>query len=242
MNRASQFIFLLLSFLVIACKAPCDDGDCPSYDLPPAYTAFWGDIFDAIGAGAYIGDNKVILFNLEGDQYVIADQNKEELFGPYDLDDPNSFMGDCPFDRISAIQFFRDDRLYMFDATGTQFIAMTLADRNYFNQNPITKWGNGNHPFDLYGVSACMHIDYYSSLHFDQEGTQVASYDLNTLDMSPANPIQDNANSLKIEAIGASVYLPLDNRYGILFTPAGTEYTILNIDTQEYEGVYRLKN
>ncbi|MFK7923712.1 MAG: hypothetical protein AB8H47_17265 [Bacteroidia bacterium] len=242
MKRASQLSFLLILLFSIACNDPCDNGNCPSDNPPPVYTAFWGDIFDAIGAGAYIGDDKIILFNLAGDQYVIADQNKLELFGPYNLNDPNSFMGNCPFEQISAIQYFRDDRLYMFDANGTQYCRMLLNDKAYSNPTPITQWGNDNHPFDLYGVSACLHIDYHSSLHFDKQGTQVASYDLNTLDMSSASPIQDSNNSLQIDNVGASVFLPLDSDYAILFTQEGTSYTILNINTQEYEGVYKLKN
>lgn len=242
MKRASQFSFLLFLLFSIACNDPCDNGPCPSDNPPPIHTAFWGDAFSAIGAGAYIGNDKVILFNLAGDQYVIADQDKLELLGPYDLSDKSGFMGDCPFEQVSAIQFFRDDRLYMFDGNGTKYCRMLLNNKEYSNPTPISQWGNDNHPFDLYGVSAVVHLDYNYSLHFDKQGGKVAVYDLSTQDMGLASNIQDNDSSLQINAVGAAVFLPLAEEYVVLFTPEGTEYTILNINVNEYEGVYQLKN
>ncbi|MEM6348862.1 MAG: thiol-activated cytolysin family protein [Bacteroidota bacterium] len=204
-------------------------------DNPPGFTAFWGQTFNRIGAIANFSDpinNLMFVFNLEGDQYFVGDQNAQTvLYGPYDVDDPDGLLGDIPFDKVSAARFDQDNsRLVLYNETGIlrcEVLSFNLGPNNpatYSTPFPFSTVFSG-HPFALFGLeSAARGGNSVAFLHTKKGGNASVLY-------SPINGVALPFGSeiFPIETIGAASYVKLGPGYMVMIAENGRDYTIWDI-------------
>ncbi|MEL7535313.1 MAG: thiol-activated cytolysin family protein, partial [Bacteroidota bacterium] len=206
-------------------------------DNPPGFTAFWGQTFDRIGAIANInssGNNLMFVFNLEGDEYFVADQNTQTvILGPFKVDDPNGYLGDIPFDRVSAANFNSDNyRLALYNGTGTLYCEIITFNSNsnfpatYTTPVPLANLYSG-HPFALFGLeSSARGSNTVAYIHTKKGGDHSIIYSpVNGAVLPFASPI------FPIDNIGAAAYLSLPgSNYIVMIAANGRDYTIWNVN------------
>ena len=212
-------------------------------DNPPPFTAFWSNTFDAIGAATQLhGTSDILLFNHEGTQYVRCDQTNYTFTGPYTLDDPAAPLGDCPLSSVSAAQKLPSGNVYLHDGTGTKYVAFNIHG-DYGTVTPLQSWGLGDHPFDLFGISAAVE-DYGRVIHFKRDGTEYTIYKPISAFSNPTPLFQWGPvdNACPIDAVGAAVRIDLAQEYYVLFDMAGTTYTIYRSGSNDdkFIGYYQL--
>ncbi len=206
---------------------------------PPPYTAFWGQALDSIGAITTLPDGNVLIFNMAGTEYYYCDQNNLTFTGPYNLDDPNGYLKDCPLTAVTAAQMLPSGAVYLHGPTGTEYVAFR-SDGTYGNVYQLSLWGNDTHPFDLFGVSAATEDLNDRVIHFSKDGTKYVYYYKNTTFSQVYELWQWGPdNTCPIDAVGAAVRLNLANRYYIMFDPTGTTYAIYK-GAEGFIGYYQL--
>jgi thiol-activated cytolysin len=193
---------------------------------PPPYTAFWGQALDSIGAITLTPEGNVLIFNMAGTEYYHCDQNSLTYTGPFDLDDPNGYLKDCPFEAVTAAQMLPSGNIYLHGPNGTQYVAFK-TNGTYADVRHLSVWGNDNHPFDLFGISAACEDLNDRVIHFSKDGTQY-SYYRKSGDFGPVYNLWQWGpdHTCPIDAVGAAVRLDLAHRYYIMFDPSGTTYAI----------------
>lgn len=207
---------------------------------PPAFTAFWGDAFDAIGAATQLPNGKIILFNHAGTEYVLCDEFAYTYTGPYTLNDADAPLGICPLNAVSAAQKLPSGSVYLHDESGTKYVAL-FGSGNYSSIYSLSEWGEDDHPWDLFGISAAIE-DGNRVIHFKQDGTEYGYYTPNQAFGNVYKLWQWGPdNTCPLEAVGAAVRLDLAHNYYVLFDPSGTEYTIYKAGGGgEFIGYYQL--
>ncbi|MFK7923713.1 MAG: hypothetical protein AB8H47_17270 [Bacteroidia bacterium] len=240
MNRASQFTLLLFVLLSFSCKDLCKEGVCPQEMEPPTATAFWGEIFPAIGAGCYYGDGKLLLFNLAGDQYALVEPATGQFDGPLDVDE--AILAGNPFDAVGAVHHHRDGRLIFFNKNGTEAADYSIEFEQFQPPISLGNFGNDLHPFASVGVGAAAKSDFYDSFHFNQKGDEFTTYQSNS---SPDYPSTQSISEfgqggLSLDNVGAAIYMELSNRYIVIFDKTGTTYNIHDLQSGETDGYFKL--
>jgi len=226
--------------LTFGCQDPCKDGACPEELEPPSSTAFWGDIFPAIGAGCYYQNGLILLFNLAGDQYAVVDPATGQFDGPLDIND--AILADIPFDAVGAVHHHRDGRLIFFNKAGNMAADYTIEFEQFQPPISLENFGNDLHPFASGGVGAAAKSTFYDAYHFNQKGDEFTTYQSNS---SPDYPsVQSIGNfgkgDLSLGNVGAAIYMELTNKYIVLFDQTGTTYNIHNLQTGETDSYFKL--
>lgn len=223
---------LATQYDVVQCKPTGADG-------APAFSEHWtGNVVAQLGpvGAAYSYDDKFILINKNGDQYMISSVG--QLEGPYSIDDLGT-NGPCPFDAIGAtvnIDGNADGDRYILvvDGTGTQYTWLTGSDTWSSTIRPISSMAEGTNPFNLAGTGALafnwVSPDGPSSrFYFNRDGDMFTTYVNNPQDFtSPRHINTFSANyNCPFSAIGAAIGFILGNdRFHIFFDKAGTSYVV----------------
>lgn len=210
-------------------------------DNPPPFTAFWSQAFDAIGAATQLPNGNIVLFNHPGTEYVVCDQFNFTFTGPYTLNEASAPLGNCPFASVSAAQLYPSGSVFLHDGTGTKYVSWR-ADGGYGTVTNLSDWGNDDHPFDLYGISAAVEDNGNRVIHFSRDGTRYVYYNRSSATFTgPYYLWQWGVDySCPLESVGAAVKLELANNYYILFDQTGTEYTIYQAGLAKFVGYYQL--
>ncbi|MEL6651177.1 MAG: hypothetical protein AAFQ87_10280 [Bacteroidota bacterium] len=240
MKAATLIPYSFALLLLIACKDPCAEGGCAQEMTPPNETAFWGEIFPAIGAGCYYQNGLILLFNLQGDQYALVDPESGQYDGPLEIKD--AILEGLPFDAVGAVQHHRDGRLIFFNKAGTQAADYAIDQEQFQPPIDLDKFGNDLHPFASSGVGAAAKSSFHDAFHFNQKGDEFTTYQSNTRpdyqSILPVNTFDDG--NLSIDNVGAAIYLILEDKSVVLFDKTGTTYYIHNLETAETEGFFKL--
>lgn len=240
MKRASLLSSLFLLLLVISCQDPCKDGNCPQEMEAPSETAFWGEIFPAIGAGCYYENGLVLIFNLAGDQYALLDPESGQYDGPLDLND--AILEGIPFDAVGAVHHHRDGRLIFFDKAGTQAADYTIEFEQFQPPIDLGNFGNDLHPYATLGVGAAAKSDFYDSFHFNKKGDEFTLYQSNTSpDYQSLKSVSEfDDGNISIDNVGAAIYMDMDQGSIVLFDQTGSTYYIHNLQSGKTEGFFKL--
>ncbi|MFK7924632.1 MAG: thiol-activated cytolysin family protein, partial [Bacteroidia bacterium] len=205
-------------------------------DNPPGFTAFWSQTFSRIGAIANInesGQSAMVIFNMEGDQYYVTDQNTQTVVGgPYGVHDANAILGDLPFDKVSALNYDPVSNLmYIYSGTGTLLCTSNLAvsPGNVSQAIPV---GNlfSNHPFALFGIESSGR---YGSPNVvlqtkKESGNEIILYYPANGSFLPSTPVSETQD-FPLKGIGAVTYIDIGDGYFILIDTNGRDYTILDV-------------
>lgn len=211
-------------------------------DVAPAFSKHWyglAETFGPIGAAFATRGTEVYLFNKEGDEYMIS--NVGSLDGPY----PVSTLGDgtCPFTKIGAAcningnQQGPNDQITVmaFDETGTRYAYM-YDDGGWSNSpSDVTQIHGGRCPFNASGVGALAfnwkNADGPSSrFFFNKAGDKYCSYANNPQNFSSVYNSTGfgGGGGPHVDDVGAALGMYIGNdKYYVLFSEAGTEYSIL---------------
>jgi len=228
---------LATQYDVVECKPTGSDG-------APAFSEHWtGNVVAALGpvGAAYNYDDKFILINKEGDQYMVSTTGS--LDGPYPIDNLG-VNGSCPFDAIGAAVNIegnqKGDRYIMIvDGSGTQYSWLSGTDNWSSQVQPISQMADGTNPFNLGGTGAVAFLwvspDGPSSrIYFNRDGDMFTTYVNNPQSFTtPKHIDQFSANhKCPFTAIGASIGFILGNdRFFIFFDKVGTSYVVYgNVD------------
>ncbi len=145
-------------YTIVECDSTHQDSIVPD-SIPAEFQELVG-IFDGDGVGAAINiyEDIIILFNLTGDKFAwFEDQQVQAV---YDLSSNNHVLEGCPFDAVSAGAVIRENRFYIFNEDGDEYVEASFQpeetpeswDDDDFLQFDgtwqIEDWGYGALPFN----------------------------------------------------------------------------------------------
>ncbi|MEL6651176.1 MAG: thiol-activated cytolysin family protein [Bacteroidota bacterium] len=202
-------------------------------DNPPGFTNFWGQQIKQIGAIANLNTstaNSMVIFNLEGDQYYLTDQNTQTFIGgPYELDDPNAPYGVIPFDKVSAVRFDAGSNSILFyNGPGTLIAGYSFTYSQIGSPVPIANVYS-DHPFLLFGIEAAGRYAISAGLfHAKKGGKETVVYNPDNGFFFPPSSV-DESEGFPLTSVGAAAFIDFGDGYFILIDNNGRDYTILDV-------------
>lgn len=203
----------------------------------PYFTEHWAGLssteFGGVGAVRDMGNESFVLFNTEGTEYMISQD--QELLGPFPID---IYGGEaCPLDDVGAIDtYFNENKQILINTAGTHYCFL-LDNTNLYSSVYQTADLGGSAPFAITGLGATMMENYNNQYFFEADpGTR---HSIMNESNGYWNPAQQNYtigtySDLPFDVVGAACGFWLANDfYQLFFNEDGTQYILRNSDEND---------
>ena len=231
---------------------------------PPATTEHWDGVLallgSPVGAAANIGapfERKIAFFNMDGDQYVLSDQN--QLSGPFPLDNLMNNGEVFPLATVGAGGRYMEAGsyrgTYFFDKSGLNFFQLKPDGSTNLGLN-FQNWAAGQFPLADEGVGAFFeHFPGGSNVSdtrffcVNRAGNKLVAYKTNTDNWLNINDTAcwgvggegcfesdpSLVQKIPFNTIGAGTFYQISNvKNQVLINKEGTKYTLWDSNDKEF--------